>query len=89
MDLKLPLYLHNSHLCDPDFKDDHTYVIKKISKRGEILAVCSGCGLEWNGSFRLHWVPDGVALALKSYCPGISLKRSRLKTGYVFDVDKK
>lgn len=25
--MKLPLYMHSPHLCDPEFKDTHTYLI--------------------------------------------------------------
>ena len=63
--LKLPLFLHEPHMCDPDFDDNHSYVIKKVQKDGGIVAECTGCGIEWQGNFKKHWIPRSVAKVLK------------------------
>lgn len=80
---KLPLYTHCPHLCDPGFIDDHTMEIKSISKTGEVLCECTGCGLEYQGNYKKHWMPLSVGRALISRLPGIILKKTL--GGFVYD----
>ena len=89
MVMKLPLYRDgngcNSEACDPDFIDDHTYLIIKGVKKGtEIVAECTGCGIHWEGNYKKHWLPNNVALALMETRPKIKLKKSDSGEGYNF-----
>ncbi len=84
VNLKLPLFLHKPHLCDPLFKGDHTYRIMKITLNGDVLSECTGCGINWNGNYKKHWVPKAVGLALMQVRSDIVLKMSRLGDGYVY-----
>ncbi|MEK6553542.1 MAG: hypothetical protein AABZ54_08860 [Bacteroidota bacterium] len=84
INLKLPLFLHKPHLCDPLFKGSHTYKIRKISLKGAVFAECSGCGIAWNGNYKIYWIPKAVGLALMQARSDIVLKLSRIGDGYVY-----
>lgn len=84
INLKLPLFLHKPHLCDPSFKGSHTYRINRVTLTGDVVAECSGCGIAWNGNYKIHWIPKAVGLSLMQARSDIVLKLSRLGDGYVF-----
>ena len=82
--LKLPLLVHQLHMCDIVFKDIYTFRIKNISLEGDVYAECTGCGISWEGNYKMHWIPKKVGLALMQLRPDIKLKLFRIGCGYIF-----